>query len=364
MNRKYRQSGHHGHYGHHGHHRHHHHKKNRKLKVFLIVLAVFVLWVGVGVGTVAFMMSNGRQKLIAKSQNKSNNSKGLDDTIKVNGVKYKLKDNVINILIMGIDSKGDIAEKSKVPGEFGQADVICVISIDTDKKEVNTINIPRDTMTDILTRTKNGAASEVINGQICLQYAYGDGKEKSCKDMLNVVSDVMYKIPINNYAAVNFDAIPVINDGIGGVNVTMTEDYTYIDKAYKKGATVVMTGIKAEKFLRYRDTTVVGSNMQRINRQKDYIKGLLSTIQQRFKENPTSALGIIGSIKNNMASNISTSEVSYLGSLFASGSYKMQEYKILPGTYQGPTTTEFDEYILDKEKVYEMILEVFYKKVK
>ncbi|SER47182.1 LCP family protein [Lachnobacterium bovis] len=350
------------HHSHHGSSHRHHRKKNKKLKILVAVLAVCLLLAGIGTATVAFMISNGKQKLIAKSQNASNGKNNIEDVVKYNGEKYKLKDNVINILFMGIDSEGDIAAKSKVPGEFGQADVICVVSIDTDKKVVNNINIPRDTITDILTRTKSGKVSDIIKGQVCLQYAYGDGKEKSCNDMLNSVSKILYDIPINNYAAVNFEAIPIINDGMGGVNVTMSEDYTYIDSAYKKGATIVMTGIKAEKFLRYRDTNVTGSNMQRINRQKDYVRGLMATVQQHFKENPTSVIGILNALRNNMVTNISASEVSYLGSIFATGDYKVEEYKVLPGIYQGPTTTKFDEFIPDKDKSYEMLLDIFYEK--
>ena len=107
-----------------------------------------------------------------------------------------------------------------------------------------------------------------------LEYAFGDGKEKSCQYMVDAVSKLFYGIPINGYVAFNMETISQLNDAVGGVTVTVPEGENISDKL-KSGETVTLNGDDAVSFVRYRDTSVEGSNNLRIARQKQYLINFL-----------------------------------------------------------------------------------------
>ena len=65
--------------------------------------------------------------------------------IRYNGKTYQYKDNLMNILCLGIDSRDGIA-KEKTPGKAGQADCVILAVLDDEAKTIQLINISRDSM--------------------------------------------------------------------------------------------------------------------------------------------------------------------------------------------------------------------------
>ena len=93
--------------------------------------------------------------------------------------------------------------------------------------------------------------------------------------MVDAVSKLFYGIPINGYVAFNMETISQLNDAVGGVTVTVPEGENISDKL-KSGETVTLNGDDAVSFVRYRDTSVEGSNNLRIARQKQYLINFFS----------------------------------------------------------------------------------------
>ena len=75
------------------------------------------------------------------------------------------------------------------------------------------------------------------------------------------------------------DGIADITNLMGGVTLTVPEDYTDIDPAFKAGETIVLAGEQAEKYVRYRDVNVSGSNTQRMERQAQFMEALARQMQ-------------------------------------------------------------------------------------
>ena len=65
--------------------------------------------------------------------------------------------------------------------------------------------------------------------------------------MKKTVSELLYGMPIAGCFSMTIEGISTLNDAIGGVSITVPEDYTDIDPAFVQGTTLTLTGEQAEK---------------------------------------------------------------------------------------------------------------------
>ncbi|MDO4364943.1 MAG: LCP family protein, partial [Clostridia bacterium] len=235
--------------GHHHHHHsssHHQHsskrrrkkKMNKGLKVFLIILLIIALLVSSLGGTYAYLKNQGKTDFTSAVINDNNH----EEIITYKGHKYAFNENVVSIAFMGIDQR-DL--QSKKDADFvGCADADVVVAVDTSDGTVKIINIPRDTMVDIDVYNDTGVFLSTDNVQLCLAYAYGDGKTKSCENVTKAISRILYNVPINKYFALDLEGVAPINDTIGGV--TLEAQYSIPDKGIEKGKKVTLKGDMAE----------------------------------------------------------------------------------------------------------------------
>lgn len=168
-----------------------------------------------------------------------------------------------------------------MPGTSGQADCLMVISMDKSNETARVLQVSRDTMTDVDLFDVSGKYYTTVQAQIATQYAYGNGVQSSCFATKKTVSELLYDLPIDGYLSLNLSAISILNDSVGGVTVTIPEDYTDIDPAFTAGTTITLTGEQAEKYVRKRDITVLGSNNGRMQRQMQYIPALIQSIRKK-----------------------------------------------------------------------------------
>ena len=140
------------------------------------------------------------------------------------------------------------------------------------------------------------------------------------------------------------------------MTLTIPEDYTSIDPLFVKDSQVTLNGEQAERYVRYRDTSVAGSNTPRMKRQNDFLRALLGQLNASGLKSAEGYQLLFNSAGEYLDSNMTAEEMKKLPE------YEFEdEIVILPGEMtSGP---EHDEYILDDEKTYEIILKLFYKKV-
>ena len=156
------------------------------------------------------------------------NEESFGANLTVDGVKYTLNDNIQSILVLGLDKFEGVIDNSGYYNEQ-HADFIALFVMDNEKETYSIIHIDRDTMAEINVLGVAGEKIDVFEGQISLAHAYGNGREVSCRNVADAVSDLLNDIDIERYVSVTMDAVPVITELVGGVNVEVKDDFSGID---------------------------------------------------------------------------------------------------------------------------------------
>lgn len=315
-----------------------------KKKKYVILGIVTVLLVTV-VGVLAYRMQQDRKKEKIKYDGYTDENQETN-YITYKGEKYKYNYNLRTVLFMGVDKEGEIEEK-KVGGG-GQTDSLVLFAMDTEKKTTQALSVSRDTMTDIRTYDMSGEFLSTERAQLALQYAYGDGKAKSCVLTREAVSNLLYQTPVNSYVALTMEGFSRIADELGGIRITVPQDYTHINPAFKKGETITLNGKMAEQYVRYRDTSASGSNNERMERQSQFIEALVKQLQINMKEKKD-AVHLYRKMKPYMVTDISEEELEKMINYEFEG--KVEK---VPGTVQ--KGEKYDEFIVDNEKLQEKYL--------
>lgn len=336
-------------------------KKNKVLRVILgIFLFFFALLIVAGV-TLLIMISSGKKDMLDYEnvdikiiEEAETDDKGK--TIKYNGKIYKLNENITSVACLGVD-KEEINTHGIV-GSAGQADTVIVIAFNTKTGSAKLISIPRDSKADVEVYSKDGDFKRIDKKQLCLAFAYGDGGEKSCRNVVTSVQKLMFGIPIQSYAALDLEGIGPINDSVGGVTVVPSESFA----DFTAGQAVHLRGKQAMMYVRDRDTSKLDSNLPRMAHQLEYIKAFTSTTASYIKSKPTAVTDIYNKAMNYSYTDIGLSEASYIASRFLTVGTGEFEPVSVPGT----VTEDKDGYALfniDEKKFFEVILSVYYDEV-
>lgn len=321
--------------------------KNNK---FISILAIVCVILLCGVG---YTILNGKNKdetrdVPASSTDAAEKS---SDTIVVDGREYRLNTNIQTVLFMGIDknAKSDMGDRV---GENGQSDSLNLLIVDRETKKAQILQISRDSMVDIDIYSASGEKMISEPGQIALQYAYGDGEEESCRLTAGKVSELLYGVNVDSYLSLTMEGMVKAADAIGGVTMTVPEDYTWIDPAFSKGATLTMDGEMVEKYVRSRDTEVLDSNVQRMERQSQFMGALIEKLQN-VKET-SNYLSLYQQMEPYMVTNMTADEMKSLS-----------EYDIDTNTLEVPGEVILKDghaqFIVDNEALRKIILKTFYK---
>lgn len=277
------------------------------------------------------------------------------------GEIWQYNEDILTFLCMGVDSRSGVAYE-KVPGKGGQADAIMLIVANPHDEEIQVINVNRDTMTDIEKYDTDGGYAGSEKRQIALQYAYGDGRVGSCELMEKTVAELFYGIPIHGYVALDMESIPTINDSVGGVVVTVPEDMTKYKAEWSEGAEVTLKGSDALLYIREREdeSAELGSNLRRIERQKQYLSAFVNKLKEKTKNDITFPISLYGKVQKHTVTSLSVDEMTYLASTMLGYDFSMENIIGLSGEMAMGEKNE--EYYLDDEELRNLIIETFYER--
>ncbi len=281
--------------------------------------------------------------------------------VKYQGNLYAYNEDILTFLFMGID-KDSGGERVTEGTDGGNADALFLAVMNPKKKTVQIIGINRNTMADVDIYDEKGNYLMTSKAQITVQHGFGNGLEESCEYQKKAVSRLFYGLPVHGYAAIYMSAIPTINDAVGGVDVKVIEDLTEKDKSLVKDAEVHLMGETAFWYVKYRDANIFGSADMRLERQKQYLNAFVAAAKNASKKDIGVVLDLYRAVVPMMVTDITLDEVAYLApaaldyQFGGEGSFYMLEGETVMGE-------EFEEFYLDEDALYEMILEIFYEPV-
>lgn len=322
-------------------------KTNKKQTVFLICMALIL------VAVVMLVLFFGKKE----GGMSTDFQEGEGDIIVYDGKQYKYNEHLSNFVFLGIDTREKVQEYHIQEG-VGQADAIFLVSLNRKEKTMQVLTIPRDTMTAIRIIGLDGEDAGLTKNHINLQYAFGDGKSRSCELMKEAVSNLLYDLPIQGYCSMNMDGIPIATKTVGGVQVVVPNDtLETVNPEFKEGATVIITEENAEQFVRHRDINVSQSALSRTERQMTFLEAFAAKAKKIAKTDKDFAVTLLESVEDYVVTNIGTDMYVKL----MEATYDKDDVHTVPG--QGEAGESFDEYHVDEDRLYELVLQMFYKEV-
>ena len=228
-------------------------------------------------------------------------------------------DDVLNILLIGSDERtGKYTDKAR-------GDSIILASINTTNKKpvISLVSFQRGIGVPILEGKYKGQYDWLTH-----TFRYG-GAELLMKEVREC-----FKVDVDYYVRVNFDAFEAGIDAIGGVDVYMDEaEVTYfIDGHVKEDVTVGMNHFDGRTALAYARLREIDSDWMRIQRQREVITSAL----EQAKEMSLPALHqLLNTMLPLVKTNLTESEITEIFLLFPQLNYIEVQQMTIPqsGTY-------------------------------
>jgi len=313
--------------------------KNRRLIVIEIVLVI-----GLVLAMVFAKIAMDRRDLSLSTQEERD--RRFLPYITYQGKNYPLKRNMSTVLLIGTDNFAD-DEKRLLPDDYYHnstlADFIVILVFDHSAKTVTPVQIGRDTMCTVKRIGSKGEALSDGFMQITLSHAYGSGKEDSCINTRDSVENLLFNVPIHNFLAFTMDTVPLVNDLVGGVTVTLENDMPTLGAEFVKGASVTLKGKDALRFVRYRDKQYMNSNLRRMSNHRLYMDGF--TVAARAAAEKDSDLVVKGFklVQRFLCTDLTLDhiqkmvdnlvEYEFLPFVTPAGAYDLREGEQFPGFY-------------------------------
>lgn len=266
------------------------------------------------------------------------------------GNRYHRNKDISTVLFLGVDHADGLDDDIYL-GRGGRSDTIYVFLLNKKEKTTTLLSISRDTMTEVDVYNPEGRYYYSGVMQVTMQYAYGNSDKNSSELAEKTISELLYDLDFDAYLSVNLDAIGDVIDMLGGLTITMPEDYSYIDPRYTKGATLTLNSWEVEWLLRYRDITQLESNEVRMKRQTMLIETALEELKNR------GVLSMISDILAVAKKNITTN--AGLGTIKNLASYQLAEdrYSVPGENRAGEIHAEF---YVDEPALMDLLVKLFY----
>lgn len=253
-------------------------KMSRWLKIVIILLIIIIL---AGVILAGKFVADKLARINFQDLDEDNLALNDDLYSEVEGLTKKEYNQVINILLLGSDSK-DMSNQYA-----GNSDAIMIISVNPKYKSIKLISIPRDT----------AATIEGVENRYKINYAFALGKEQLALKTINQNFDLNLK----EYVTINISSMYDIINELGGVELDITKDEMYwineyVDMFYEfsgkptkkvtKYGKVILTGEQAATHVKERKA---GSSAKseshgdygRTVRQREVLTAMLNKIMSQ-----------------------------------------------------------------------------------
>lgn len=321
-----------------------------------VLVAVLVLVCVTAAGAAIWVNSSIQRGRKAFEESMQRAIEETGSTVEYEGRTYELNKDMVTIAFIGFDNR----TKNATTGSDaqGQSDTIMVVALNTATGAATGIIIPRDSMVPVDMYIE-GNYSGQSTMQICLQYSYGDSSEQSSELVARCASRVLYGMPIDYYFTLNIEGVGPINDSVGGVTLTPVQSVP--SAGIVEGRETTLYGTKAERYVQYRDTSSVTSSLDRQARQVSYLKAFSSKVLGAASSDPGALISLYQTALDYTWTNLGIDQFSYLASTMLS--HGMTSFDVVTLDGEMVSGENHSEFILDKDSVYRVVLDVFYSPV-
>ena len=278
----------------------------------------------------------------------------LDESIDPNELEINenLPDNIVNILLIGLDVRG--TKKEKLLTEQGKyskrSDVLIVLSINLDDGSIKLSSIARNTYVEV-----PGRKNKTIIANSYGHANYKNGEFVSWTDTPETCIRTVnhnFELNIRHYVAINFYGVAQIIEGLGGVDLDLTKTEatainTYLstgtiknskgekishgkaiansyddkngkrDKLKKTSGVQHLDGIQALTYARLRS---IDSDFVRTARTRHLLDCLLKQTLEKIKANKLNVLDLVSDFISYPITNVNPSTIMQLaGKVMSSG---------------------------------------------
>ena len=280
--------------------------------------------------------------------------------IEYDGQHYRYRhQDITTVLFMGVDTTEEGSNAGVGFRNGGQSDFLLLMVIDNRNKRITPVQIDRDTMTEITVLSVLGRPAGTTHAQICLSHGFGDGKAQSCGFTVNAVSNLLLGVDIDFYIAVNLDSISQINDALGGVTVTLEDDFSMLDPTMTPGTTLTLRGKQAEYYVRDR-MNVRSTNAARMVRQRNYMTKLAELLDGKTTKNAEFIGELFDLLEPNLVTNMKRGRM--INEVWNTRRYTRAE-TISPAGEHSVGSNGFVEFHADEAALAQLVLGLFFEPV-
>ena len=282
-------------------------------------------------------------------------SAGPSKTIVREGVEYFPRQDVTVVMLLGIDQFGP-AEGSGFYKNEGTADTVMLLIFDETAKEYTVLQLNRDTIVDMPVLGLRGEEAGTYRGQLALAHTYGSGLEDSSENVKNTLMRFIHGLSIDYYVTMRMDAIPILNDAVGGVTVNVVDDFSNVNPEITKGE-FTLRGDQALDFVRTRKDLGDQKNASRMERQKEYIKNFMAAMNAKSDNDVGFALDLYDAVSPYIITDCSAETLSSLLDRYET--YTLKEVVAPQG--DNYVAGGYFEFHVDEEAFDALILRLFYR---
>ena len=319
--------------------------KTRQLIYYaaVLLLVLILLYSGLRIleATILNSGSYGEPQIVSK-------------TITRDGIDYYPRRDITVMMLLGIDQAGPV-EDSGVFTNPGTSDAVMLLIFDEKNETWSILQLNRDTMMDIPVLGLGGKEAGTIFAQLALAHTYGSGLEDSCLNTRKAVSNFLGGISIDYYISMNMDAVAIVNDAVGGVTVTVTDDFSDVDPTLTMGQ-VTLRGEQTLSFVRDRQNGGDLKHVSRMERHREYMEGFTEALGEKLKEGTGFVVETYSAVAPYLVSDCPISSLTAMIERY-------QDYQftgVITPEGQSTVGRQYYEFYADEQKLDELVIDLFY----
>lgn len=274
------------------------------------------------------------------------------------GALYVPRDDVETVLLLGLDRSGQ--EDIATAGKYAQSDMILLLKFDQTGKTCKIIHLNRDMMAEIQDFDEYGQPNGTYVAQLTLAYAHAQaytGNDRTAgMAAVDAVSRLLYGIKIDHYVTLTMDGLMALNDFVGGVDVEILDDFSAVDETLVQGETVTLLGRHALNFVRSRWYVGNHTNLERMERHKQYLAALQKKLSGQAKRDDNLVPELLLEVNGYMTSDCTAEQLAQLAEKLRT--YRMEESVTVEG--EAVEGGQYMEFYPDEDALRRLVVQEFY----